>query len=181
MSGFVIFYLCVFMVGFVFVIGSFVFDGEHDADHDHDFSDETMSPSVFSTKVISLFLMGFGLAAALSHYYVSKNIAFSNAMLIDIVIGVFGGIALGALGWWIIKIFMSQQAHSNFNIQSWVGIKSQTTLTTQGLDCGELSATVSGQLRSLDIRSENGEKIPTGTYVEVIRVDGQIGIVRKCN
>lgn len=192
MSPLLITYVCLFTVGFVFIVGAFVFGDSHDADHDHDFGghdhdgneaedDNSMSPSVFSTKVIAFFLMGFGLAAAFSHLNVSGETTSVLKVSIDVMLGLAGGVILGWIGWLVIRGLLRQQAHSNFHIERWVGVKSHLTLIAEGQNCGEISATVDGQLRSLDVRSENGERLPTGTYVEVLRVDGQVGVVRKCS
>jgi len=195
MATALIVYLCMFIVGFVLIIGAFIFGGEHDTDHDvgHDFGhdhdvgghdhgadgEDTLSPSVFSTKVMAFFLMGFGLGAAISHLLVSGEEVTAAKVMIDLIFGLLGGFALGWIGWWIIKIFMKQTADSNFKIERWVGVEAPLNLTINQENCGEMSASVDGQLRSLDVRSEDGSIIKTGTRVKVIRVDGQIGIVRK--
>lgn len=181
-------YLCMFAAGFVFLIGAFVLgvehDGDHDMGHDHDHDHEgadkdSPSPSIFSVKVISCFLMGFGLGATFSHVFVTADEGHQLKYAVDLLLGLIGGFAIGYLGWLIIKIFLGQQANANFSLKSWVGVEAPLNLTIQTTSCGEMTANVDGQTRSLDVRSEDGSVIQTGTLVKVIRVDGQIGIVRK--
>ena len=188
MATALILYLCLFTAGFVFLIAGFIFGGEHDGDHDHDHDHDSddgddgkgsLSPSVFSFKGIACFLIGFGLGATLSHFFVSGEDVTSLKVFLDTLFGVLGGFAFGYCGWLIIKLFMSQTAHSNFSVKCWIGVEAPLTLTIQGETCGEMQAAVDGQIRSLDVRAEDGGVIKTSTLVRVIRVDGQIGIVRK--
>jgi hypothetical protein len=75
MDTVVIVYLCVFLVGFVFLFTTFIFgfdhfDVEHHIEFDHSI-DYTISPSFFSAKVISCFLVGFGMGAIVSHSWLT--------------------------------------------------------------------------------------------------------------
>ncbi len=184
MSTVLIVYLSIFFGGLTFIIVSFIAGLDHsveighDMEHPGDVGAETMSPSFFSMKVISCFLMGVGLGATASHVWITASLPVMSKYPIDLVFGLAGGFAEGWLGWKIIKLFLSQQGSSNYTIDSFVGRHCQVTNTIAVNGIGEISGTINGVLRSLDVKSESGSEIKAGTMVEVISISGSIGIVR---
>jgi hypothetical protein len=182
-------YLCVFAVGFVFLLVSFIGGVEH-VGFDHHFDvghhdpgggDHTINPSFFSAKVISCFLVGTGTGAVISHSWITPAIKIVElSYLVDFLIGFACGFFVGFICWWIVKLFLSQQASSSFSNDSFVGIKVPLRVGIAQNSVGEISADLGGQIRSLDVRSEDGKVIKSGSLVEVVRISSGIGIVRIC-
>src|SRR6185369_5954478 len=92
------------MAGFFFLIVSAVFGGDHDhgMEHDHDAGHDA-GPSWFSTRVISLFLTGFGATGAIARSYELGYPASSG-------LGVATGAVVAFAGLRLIGFFMHQQA-----------------------------------------------------------------------
>ncbi len=184
MSVTLIIYLSIFGVGFVFLVVSFLSGLDHDVDVDHEIdhpgelSADTMSPSYFSMKVISCFLMGVGLGATASRIWITGPEPLMWKYAVDLAIGLIGGFIEGYLGWKIIKLLLSQQGNTTYTVESFVGKRCQVTAGVVANGTGEISATINGVLRSLDVKSESGQEIKVGTQVEVLSISGSIGIVR---
>lgn len=186
MDSAIIVYLSIFSVGFVFLITSFLFgfghfDMEHHAEigHSADNTDNTISPSFFSAKVIACFLVGFGMGAIVSHSWLTTVIKIETfKFFVDGVIGFIFGLVIAFCAWSIIKFFMSQQASSLFSNEKFVGLKVPLRVGIPQHGTGEITAEIGGQVRSLDVQSENGCQIVTGTNVEIIKISGNIGIVK---
>jgi hypothetical protein len=182
-------YLCVFAAGFVFLLVSFLCGIENiGADHhldishcDSDGQDYTINPSFFSAKVIACFLVGVGMGAIVSHSWLTPGIKiYGLGYFIDMVTGLVAGLILGHGGWWIVKFFLSQQASSVFSNDKFIGVKVPLRVGMPKHGTGEISAELDGQIRSLNVRSEDGRPIISGTEVEVVRISGSVGIVSVC-
>jgi hypothetical protein len=181
-------YLCVFLAGFVFLIVSFLFGFEGlNVEHHIDFTghdvDNTISPSFFSAKVMACFLVGFGMGAIVSHSWISSWVIQQRQIIglgifIDGVFGLLSGIIIGFCAWSIIKFFLSQQSSSLFTNEKFVGLKAPLRVGIPQQGTGEITIEIEGQVRSLDVQSENGCQIVSGTNVEIIRISGNVGIVK---
>lgn len=171
-------YLCMFAIGFVFLAISFGFGFDFEIDHeipggDHGVGDHSDSPSIFSAKVISCFLMGFGAFASIGDAFISQNNMDSGSKFVLAgLVGIVGGFLMGYIGWLIIKLFLGQQGNSNYSLEMFIGMKAQLSVPISEGGIGEISCNLRGQRRSLDVRSTDGKAIMAGTMVEVIQVTG---------
>ena len=188
MSTALLVYLCIFIIGFMFMFVSFVFGLDHTVEVGHDMShpgetnSETMSPSFFSLKVISCFMMGAGLGASACRAWITGPLStehsiFMSGYLVDMVFALVGGFLMGWLGWNIIRLLLSQQGGSSYTTQDFLGKRCQLPVSIPANGVGELSCDIKGCTRWLDVRSHNGEMIRACTWVEIIKVDGQVGLV----
>lgn len=189
MSVAVVVYLGIFLVGFLILLSSFLFGADHDVDHDVDVGhldhdtggghDHSVSPGIFSTKVICCFLVGFGAAALLSNAVVTDGWTGFSKYAADLGMGFGGGFVVGLGGWSIIKLFLSQQAHYEVNQSDFVGIEAPLSIGIPENGVGEMIFALKGRRQSMDVRSLRGTAIPTGTVVKVVRREGSIGFVEK--
>jgi len=126
-------FICIALVGLVFLIISAIFGGhemEHEvhfehglevgADSDSD-SDSAGGPSPFSFRVISIFLCGFGAIGAITRSY---GVSYEICSLL----GLAGGLLFGFFGWLLIRGFWKNQASSIIRSADIKG--SQGTVTT---------------------------------------------------
>src|ERR1035438_1971427 len=104
------------MVGFFFLIVSALFGGDaagHDMDHGGD-ADHDAGPSWFSTRVIAMFLTGFGATGAIARSY-------ELSYPLSAVLGLATGLVVGFAGFQLIHFFMGQQASSTVQEEDMVG------------------------------------------------------------
>lgn len=192
MSAVLTVYLCIFLVGFVFLFFSFISGLDHHVDIGHDAvnpgeaSSETMSPSFFSAKVIACFLIGAGLGASLSRLWIVGEDPVSflgpfTGYAFDALMGLVGGFAMGFLGWLIIKMFLSQQSSTGYGLNDFVGKRCQVLVTIPAGSTGEVSGTVKGINRWLDVKNETNEPLRASSWVEIIAISGTVGVARKCD
>ncbi len=184
-------YLAVFLAGFSFLLLTFLFGAagaaaEHgDVGHDVGGSadaggaDHSMSPGVFSFRVIACFLVGFGMASLISHYWISAGFQPFAKFPLDLTLGMVGGIGVGWIGWRIIRFFMSQQGGSDVRSADFVGIVAPLTVGIPVGGVGEIAFTFANKRMSLDVRSDGGAAIHTGTKVIVVSMAGSVGVVQK--
>lgn len=179
-------YLCMFAVGFMILLFGFILGGDHeagaDADHDiggGDHGDDTMGPSVFSLKVIACFLIGFGGGALINNGYSHLGAGGGLGVIADVLCGCLGGFIMAALGYALIRAMWSQQGNSNFSLNDCVGKSGALTLGIPENGTGEMTLEVKGVNRALDVRSDSGQAIKTGTLVKIVRIDGVVGRVAE--
>ena len=125
------------MAGFFFLLVSALFGGDHDHDqdagHDHD-----SGPSWFSTRVISLFLTGFGATGAIARSY-GMSYPVSSGL------GIVTGAAVGFAGIKLIGFFMQQQASSTVAEDEMIGIIGQVTVPIPAGGLGQVVLVVKEQ------------------------------------
>lgn len=192
MDSVAIAYLAVFLAGFSFLVLTFLFgalgaDAEHgDVGHAEagtadgaTGSDHSMSPGVFSFRVIACFLVGFGAGALISHYWITSELPVYSKFPLDLTVGMVGGIGVGWVGWKIIKFFLSQQGGVEVRTSDFVGVVAPLTLGIPSGGVGEISFSHANKRISLDVRADSQEAIPTGTKVIVVAMAGNVGVVQK--
>lgn len=191
-------YLCIFLVGFVFLVGSLALGslgghaeagdagGTADAGAPHlggDLSaDQGLSPASFSVKLAACFLTGYGAGALVVHYWISPGLSPVAASLAEFGAGLAFGSLVAWFGWLIIKFLLSQQGGNEaVQVSEFVGVRATLAVAIrEPSGIGEITFTHKGKRFSLDVRSEDGKAVDTGSEVEVVRVSGNTGIVRKC-
>lgn len=172
-------YLCIFAAGFLLLgIMAVVGDGDVDVDADLDIDAEMGSPNAFSLKVISCFLVGFGAMATVSSYWISYEMAIKQRVATDLGLGLIGGMLIGFAGWAIFRFFLSQQASYHVTQDEFVGKRANLRVGIPSEGVGEIFIEHAGRNQTVDVKSESGSSIPSGTLVEVVSVNGNIGYVR---
>lgn len=197
MDSVAIAYLIVFLVGFSFLVltlvlgslGGEVGHGEVHVEVGHGDAGgggggdggvgHTSSPGLFSFRVMACFLVGFGAAALVSHYQITYDMPRFTKFPLDLGLGLAGGLLVGYTGWRIVKFFLSQQGFAEVTASDFVGVEAPLTLGIPQGGTGEITFNQKGKRLSLDVRSETGEPITTGTKVTVVSMAGSVGIVRR--
>ncbi len=169
MAGLV--FLGVFIVSVILALGSFLFG--HDADHDGgDHGDHGGMPSVFSLRVISLFLVGFSGVGMVSFYAWNLSAGASTG------IGALFGLILGGVGYGFIALFHKQQANSMVQPNEYVGLTGRISGSIPAGGTGQISVTVNNQLRTIFAVTADGSALPEGRMAKVLSVSGGTATVQ---
>jgi membrane protein implicated in regulation of membrane protease activity len=166
------------LAAFIVVAGAFLFghdhdfggDLGHDFDHgfDHDAGPDTHGMvSIFSTKVIFTFIMGFGAAGAIAQYY---GTGYPLASLI----GVAAGIVLAVLMYGIILLFTEQQSNSIVAMNALLGCTGTVTVPIDQGGLGEIGVSVGGEYRTYTARTQGSAALPKGHAVRIVNVGGSV-------
>ncbi len=163
---------------FFVVAGAFLFghddlghdvgaDAGHDVGHD---GDGTIS--IFSTRVIFTFLMGFGAAGAIATYY---GAGYPIASLI----GVASGIVLGAIMYGILVLFIKEQSSSVISQRSFVGQTGTVTVPIDANGTGEVGISAGQSYRAYSARSKDSSAIDKVRQVKIVESSGSMLIVEE--
>lgn len=169
----------IFGVGFVLLIVNLIFghDMDHGYDHDasggldHDTDTSMHGPSVFSIRVISLLMVGFG---ALSF---GVRATTSASMFVASMAGIGGAVVIGGVGYFIIKAFYMSQASSTVTDRDIVGCDGTLLDAISENGLGQITCVLRGREMTYLARSKDGLAIPRGAQVRVISKSGNAVIV----
>ena len=152
------FYVCLLAASTVFSLGAFVFghDGDHDMDHG-----EAM-PSLFSMRVISLFVLGFSGISTIAHF------VWQFAPVYSSLCGLGGGVILGGFAYALVYLFSKEQASSLVCPEDYVNQAGRVSVAIPERGTGEVSVTVKEQLRSVFAVSADGRAMPEGQAVVIV-------------
>lgn len=172
-------FVAIAVAAFILVTGSFLFGGDHDADHDHGDAGHGVEAggaeptiSIFSTKVMGTWLMGFGAAGAIASAYGMNHLGAS-------LVGLGCGLVLAALMYFLLGVFYKQQASSLVATPAAVGCTGTVTVSIDAQRVGEVGLTVEGQYLTYSARSKDGSPIPKGQLVRVVQTLGSQLVVEK--
>jgi membrane protein implicated in regulation of membrane protease activity len=161
----VLIFITIFIVGFLLLIINLIFG--HDVDHDmggdvggldHDFG----HPSVFSVKMLSLLMVGFGAVGF------GVRATTSASMFLASMAGVCGAIAVAAIGYVIIRAFYASQATSTISDSDLVGCTGTLIDAIGDNGMGQIACVVRGREITYLARSRDSKAIAHGTPVRVV-------------
>jgi membrane-bound ClpP family serine protease len=159
------------LIGFLYVLFTSVIGHAADAVHDlghggdtHDGDSEHMI-SIFSPRVIAIFLMGFGAAGGVAKFY-------DYSYLVSCLIGFGVGLVVGLLMAWIMGFLVRQQCNSLIKTSDLVGQVGTVDVPIEGNDPGEVSLQYGGRLGVYIARSKGGKNIGKGKQVKVLETSG---------
>jgi len=176
-STFTIF-LGIAAIGFVFLVVSFFFGeifghgdvGAHDASL-HDVHGDVHGVSIFSTRVLSVFITAFGGFGAIG-IYLGYRVEVSTGM------GLLGGFVFG----WLIYLFASflynQQASSNIQVNELVGRVAQVTVAIPENGLGQVRCSFGEGAVEKIARTQDGRPVPVNTSVRIESIVGETVLVR---
>jgi len=163
-------------LGFTAALGGFGHDmdsGGHDVGGGHDVhggdshGNETVI-SIFSPKVISIFLVcfgGIGFAASVS----------GASTFWSIISGLATGIALSFFALILLRAFYRQQSSSTVDTNQAIGRTGQVTISIPKDGVGEVGVTVAGTYMTYSARTQSGSPASVGQRVTVkTNVGGQL-------
>lgn len=167
------FYVCLLIASAVFSFGSFLFghDGGHDLGHGMDHGEGM--PSVFSLRVISLFVLGFSGLATIAHFVWDFSPVGSS------LCGLGGGLVLGGFAYALVHMLSTQQASSLVAPEDYVNLSARVSVAIPAKSTGEISVTVKGELRSVLAVSVDGSALPAGQAVVIVSMAAGTATVRR--
>ena len=167
------------LAGFILVAGGFLLGHDHDLGHDvggdvsHDIHPESEGTiSIFSTKVLGTFVMGFGAAGAIGQVY---NLDYTQSSLA----GLGCGVVLGAIMYVILLMFVREQASSLIASEAVIGCVGVVTTSIDANAVGEVGVSAEGEYRNYSARATAAQGIEKGRRVRVVRMSGGVLFVEE--
>lgn len=148
-------------------IGGHAADAAHDMVHGdtgHD-GDNGHMVSVFSPRVVAIFMMGFGATGALARY---SGCSYITSCFYALCVG----FTVGGIMWAIAGFFAKSQSNSLFKTSDLVGQIGTVDVTIDHFNPGEVSIQYSGRTGVYTARSKGGKSIGKGHQVKVIETSG---------
>lgn len=171
-------FVSIFGVGFGMLVLSVIFGHDFDADVDLDVDVDTDvggGPSVFSLKIISLLMVGFGGAGF------AARVSSEASMFMSSMYGIGGALVMGIIGYLILRIFYASQASSTISRNDLIGQKADLIDAIPEGGQGQVACLVRGREITFLARSEDGNAIAKGVPVRIVRKVGNSVIVEKAN
>ena len=153
-----------FLIRLAIQLMGFSADTDADAADTLDSTEADSSFRVLSLLGITAFLMMFGLAGR------AMLESRPDSALLALAIGLLAGIASLWLMGWLFKGMRSLQSSGTANFAKAVGQEGSVYLTIPQNDVGKVQVAFHGRLNVLDARAANGQALPTGTRVKVVRI-----------
>lgn len=170
-------FLSIFIVGFALLLLSMIFGHDTGDGIDHDFSADAdhgaSGPSIFSVRMISLLLVGFGGAGF------GVRATSEASMLLASLAGLGGAVVVGVIGYLIIRLFYASQVSSTITDRDLIGCTGNLIDGISGTGNGQISCVLRGREMTYLARSRDGSSIPRGTPVRVIGKSGNIVTVES--
>lgn len=156
----------IFGVGFFILLLSLVFGHDTDVHIDADVSGvdtDVHGPSVFSVKMVSLLMVGFGAVGFGARATTDWSMAKSS------LAGVCGAAALGVAGYLILRMFYASQASSTIGDDDIVGCEANLIDSIAGAEYGQAACVIRGREITFLARSADGKSIGRNTPVRIVR------------
>ena len=183
-------FLAITAAGAILLVGGSLF-GDHDHDHDsfdhdhdhggdghghegdHDYGHNMPTVSIFSTKVIATFIMGFGAAGFLAKYYRADNIVAS-------LVGLGCGVLLSLIMFAVMRVLYAGQADSLIYTKDAVGKTALVTFAIDPGDIGKVEVNFGDISKTYLARGNNSQDhFPKGTKVRVAEYHGSELVVER--
>lgn len=159
-------FLAIMTAGLIILIGGFLFGHDHDSDHGHDGGHDTEpAVSIFSTKVIGTFIMGFGGGGAIAQHAWDDDIRSS-------FVGLGVGVLMGGFMYLVMRLMYGQQSTSLVQTSSIVGRTGTVAIAIGPHSVGQVVVVVGDQTMTYLARSSNEKEIAKGKVVKVIASSG---------
>ena len=180
-------FLMIALVGFLFLIasaflGGHEVGGDHDihgldvhADHDvhhPDAHQHENSPSPFSIRVITVFLVAFGIAGDVAY-------GWGFGTIVSSVIGTLSGFGFGALAHQLLKFLWRQQSDSTVAETDFIGKSGEVKIAIPPSGLGQISIEVKGKRMYLPAREIGGDSIEEGAQVFIVESASGAVIVHR--
>ncbi|MBL8222608.1 MAG: hypothetical protein JNL62_25440 [Bryobacterales bacterium] len=174
LSAFTVF-LSIAAIGFVFLLISFIFGEifdhfgfDHEIDHDMDGG----GPTMFSPRVLSVFITAFGGAGAIATYYGLSTLPASG-------IGLLSGGMFGAMIYAFARFLFGQQATTEVKTLDFVGRTARVIVSIPRDGVGQVRCQIGEEMVDKVARSVDGKAINENTPVRIEQVLGEMVIVQR--
>ncbi|WP_147821280.1 NfeD family protein [Salidesulfovibrio onnuriiensis] len=152
--------------------GDDMLDADFESGDGGDGFDPDASLRFISLHGLTSFLMMFGLVGYALYRQSQVGAAYS----------LIGGTVAGFVSFWVIakifKLIAGLQSSGTLEISTTLGCEGQVYLTIPPNDTGQVTVQVDNRLREFSAASETNEEIKTGTRIQVVRISGNILIVK---
>ncbi len=176
-SAFAIF-LGIAAIGFLFLVVSFllgeIFGHGDIGAHGGDVHGDAHGVSIFSARVLSVFVTAFGGFGAIG-IHLGYRIEVSTG------IGLLGGVVFGALIYLFASFLYSQQASSDIRVSELVGRIAQVTVAIPQNGLGQVRCSLGEGIVEKIARTHDGKAVPVNTSVRIESVVGETVLVRPEN
>ncbi len=175
-SGQFLSFLTILGMGFVYIVLGWLLSsilGDHADSHSadssdghgdsHDHNHETVS--IFSPKVVAIFMVGFGAGGAIATHGTFGVVGST-------LLGLATGVVFGVLGLTFMRALYSQQASSEIQTSEAIGRRGTVTIDIPQNGVGEVSLSLNGQYMTYSARSMSGVAIPRTHPVTVASTNG---------
>jgi membrane protein implicated in regulation of membrane protease activity len=173
-------FLAIMGAAIILALGGALFGHDHDVgDHDHDFHDGSGEHdgtiSIFSTKVVSVFIMGFGGGGAIAEYY-------GHGWVRSSLVGLGVGFVMGAVMYAVLSYLFGHQANSLVYSHDLVGRQGIVTIPIEPGAVGEVNVSCGDRILTYLARtSAEGKALPKGSTIEVVSSAGNQLLVKAAN
>jgi len=161
----------IFGIGFVILIFSLIFG--HDVDTDTHIDHDGGGPSIFSVKMISLLMVGFG-ALSFGVRATTEASMFASSMA-----GVGGALVVGAMGYFIIKAFYASQSTSTITDSDIIGSRATLIDAIPDNGSGQASCIIRGREITFLARSKDGRAVNRGSSVRIVSKAGNVVTIER--
>ena len=176
-------FVAIAIAGFLAMVGSSLFGHDHDHDVGHDFGhdadahhdldhDNEPTVSIFSTKVIGTFIMGFGASGAIARYY-------GLTMPGSSMWGLGGGFLMGGLMYGVFRLIYGEQSSSLIETSSTIGLVGMVQIGIGDNTPGRVLISTGSQQQTYFARSVDGKAIPKNRSVRVVSHVGSELVVEE--
>jgi membrane protein implicated in regulation of membrane protease activity len=160
-------FLAIMIAGLVILIGGSLFSHDHDGEHpDHGSGhDNEATVSIFSTKMVGTFIMGFGGGGAIAQYAWGELVRSSFT-------GLGVGVLMAAFMYLVMRLMYGQQSTSLVETSSIVGRTGTVTTAIGSRAVGQVVVAVGDQTFTYLARSPGEKEIAKGKTVKVVATSG---------
>jgi len=155
-------FVSIFGIGFVMLLISVIFGHDADGDIGGDIDDVGHGPSIFSVRMLSLLLVGFGA------FGFGVRASTEAGMFVASMGGIGGAIVVGLIGYLIIRGFYSSQATSTVTDDDIIGCSGNLLDGIPEGGRGQVACVVRGREITFLARSQDGRPIKRGAAVKVV-------------
>jgi membrane protein implicated in regulation of membrane protease activity len=151
-----------------------LFGGDHDGDFggDHGEIGHDSGPGFLSARVMSSFLMAFGVGGMVARYYGLSHPAAAGC-------GVVVGLVMSTIVYQFARLLYSQQASSEVHMSRLIGKTAEVTVGIPQGGMGQVTLEYGGERTTQIARSADGGVIPPGTEVVIKSLRGDSIIVER--
>lgn len=162
-------FLLITMAGFIFLLASFLL-GDLFEMFSHDPGGSTHEMGILDTRVISIFATAFGGFGAL-------GTMLSFGVIVSSLLGLVGGLVLGAVVFFFGRMLHQQQATSSISAHNLVGRVAEVIVTIHSNNVGKISCRIGGERIEKLARARDNAEIKSGTLVVIEAVADEYVIV----
>ena len=162
-------YLAIFLLGFLFLIITFLAGEIFDFIGDH-FSHDGDTSHALSSKTVAAGMTAFGAAGMITRVY-----GFGTG--VGVIVSFLVAVAFGAGTAWLMSVLYGQTASTNVSVSSMVGSVAEVTVRIEPGSVGEVLLSSAESTRRMLARSAHGEALAAGARVRVVETHGNVIVV----